>query len=255
MVFSMCFAASFAQPCDRRAVYLSTEFGAGLGLYRDMGSSPLTYRGQELSPRIGVRVERPEWRIQADMGVCGGGYGYRYVKRMHTYGGQASVAFRVLYSVLTGGTWRLWAGGAVEDRADIRYNRALGNASVGISNFVDMNLVGRLEKGVGRWRLHGQVELSPLSLLLRPGFSYMDNYDRDIGNPVANTFDQYHWYIAGGTLAATDIGATLLLGSGNRIGVAYRWHYLTSRTAVSESAPYRFEQAGHAFVVSLDFRL
>ena len=91
------------------------------------------------------------------------------------------------------------------------------------------------------------------SLCLRPGFAYLDNFNQDISNPTTNTFDQYQWYLTGLNQVSTELGAFYILPNGNQLGLSYRWRYLTSRTSVL--APYRFEQAGHALLLTLDFAL
>ena len=81
----------------------------------------------------------------------------------------------------------------------------------------------------------------------------MDNFDQDISNPTTNTFDQYRTYLAAATGVMTDVGATLLLANGNRIGVSYQWGYLTSRT--TRRAPHLFECADHALLFHIGLKL
>lgn len=246
----------YAQQDSPQGVYLGLQGGFGYGLYRDFGASPLTYRGLELTPGLSVNVERTHWRFKAALGLQGGGYGYRVgLSSMHAYGGQLALDFEALHLLHHSGRWQLWAGSSVGDRGDIRYNTSLGNAGVGFANFVNLNLIGRVEMTLGRWKLHGQMALTPASLLLRPGFAYMDNYDRDISNPVANFLDQYHFYLSAFTAISTDLGIALMLNNGNRLGLSYAWHYMTSRATETPAAPFRFEQAGHALLFQLDFKI
>jgi len=246
-----------AQRDNSGGVYVGLQGGFGYGSYRDLGASPLTYHGLELLPGLKVGVERPMWRYEADLGLCGGGYGLRAgFASMHAYGGQLKLGFTALRKVWEKERWQLWAGASLDDRADIRYNSVLQNANVGFSNLVNLNLIGRAEMRLGNWVMHGQLAITPASLLLRPGFAYMDNFDHEISSPVADFAKQYRWYVAGMTIVATDLGATFLLKNGNHVGLAYRWHYLTSRaTADDQTAPYRFEQANHALVVEMGFSL
>ncbi len=251
------FSEASAQQAKDRDIVLGIQGGVGYGLYRDFGASPLTYRGLELLPGIHVAVQKPLWRYETHLVLSAGGYGPQTgIAHLQAFGGQALVGFEAMRSLLEYGRWQLWAGASLDDRFDFRYNSALDNSSVGASNFINLNLIGRAEMRLGQWLLHGQLALSPVSVLLRPGFAYMDNYDHEISNPLADFMEQYRWYLAGATIAATDLGATLLLPNGNRVGLSYRWHYMTSRTTADQvTAPYAFEQAGHALLLELGFKL
>ena len=251
--------AAKAQGCDTSQVLLTLRGGAGLGVYRDMGASPITYRGLEIHPGIGVLVEQPQWRYEALFEVGGGAYGYRpWPDYWHCYGGQAALSFEMLRRVASAGQrgLQLWLGASVDERFDLRYNGNLGNACTGTSNFIRINAIGRAEYRLERWQFWGRLELNPVALLLRPGYAYIDNYDRDIARVAANLFDQHHWYLAGGTGLGTEVGAQLTLANGNRLGLSYRWRYLNSRaTADGVTAPFRFEQAEHALLFNLSFNL
>lgn len=261
--FILFFLALFALPkaqAERdsvQGVYLGLQGGLGYGLYRDLGASPLTYRGLELTPGLNVRVDQPKWRFQAGLGVRGGGYGYSLgISNMQSFGGQFTLGFSALRKTAQHGPWQLWGGVSLDNRTDFRYSSAMGNADVGIANFVNLNLIGRIELSLRHWVLHAQLALTPVSLLLRPGYAYMDNFDSDISSPTANLLDQYRWYLAGATIIASDLGATFVLPNGNRIGLSYCWHYMTSRaTSDNLSAPFCFEQAGHALLFELGFKL
>ncbi|MBQ2539292.1 MAG: hypothetical protein II555_04125 [Bacteroidales bacterium] len=259
IILSLLFFISLAQAQHdaSQGIHIGIQGGIGYGLYRDIGASPLTYRGLELMPGLSVSVWQPLWRFETRLNLCGGGYGNRLgLNYMQAYGGQVRIDFQAMRKTVEMGRWQLWAGASLDDRADIRYNSTLGNSCVGASNFINLNLIGRAEMHLSHWVLHGQLAMTPLSLLLRPGFCYMDNYDHQINNPLSDFMKQYQWYWAGATIVATQLGATLLLQNGNRVALSYRWHYLTSRaTADNVTAPYTFEQAGHAIVFELGFKL
>ena len=63
----------------------------------------------------------------------------------------------------------------------------------------------------------------------------------------------FYGYLTAFNQVSTSLAASYILPHGNRIGLSYRWHYLTSRT--SALAPYRFEQANHAILLTLDLLL
>lgn len=246
-----------AQEVSSRPFFLGLEGGVGLGSFRDYGASPLVLRGPELLS--GVHVERCDtlWRWDAGAALAAGGFGYSVrLSSLFAYGGQLSVHAELLRRMLHGDNWRLWAGVRVDDLFDIRYNSQLSNASVGMSNFIRPRLTSRAEYAYKRWIGYAQLWADPMAVLLRPGFSYVNNYDRDVSNPVACAFDQYEWYLAGCTGLATQVGVRYSLRGGNEVGAAYYWQYVTSRqSAIADKAPWRFQQATHGLVIQLLFLL
>lgn len=246
----------WAVPNDTsKTVKLELRGGAGYGLYRDLGLSPLTYKGIELLPGMAVQVSEARWRRRYFVDLDGGGYGLRVgVGYMQAYGGYCMVGVEGLCRVLDRGVWSVWGGGSVRESFDFRYNSSFGNSSTGMTNCAALGLAGRVECELGRWRLHGQVDLLPLTLLLRPGFAYMDNYDQDISSATANALDQYHSYVSGLPGVDCDFGATLGLRNGNGVTIGYVWHFFTSHTS-GEAAPYSFEQASHGLRVILNFKI
>ena len=241
--------------CDSSAHwYINLQGGIGYGLYRDLGVSPLTYRGLQLHPGISLLLEKSDWRYEAMFQAAGGAYGLRLgVGYIQAYGGHPRLGFKALHSVYDDSHWHLWVGGSVDDLFDIRYNASLGNASAAFGNFARLNVEGCVEYGLCRWLFHAHLQLNVLSFNMRPGFAYMDNFDQNIASPTANTFDQYGSYLVVATSAKTDVGASLLLANGNRIGLSYQWGYLTSRT--SRRAPHLFECADHALLFHLGLKL
>ena len=234
--------------------HLRLQSGTGYGVYRDLGASPLTYRGMQLAPGISLSIQNANWLGEAYLLADGGAYGLRLgFNYIQAYGGHPIVGCRALRNLYDDGRWRLWAGGSLDDLFDIRYNASLDNACVAFGDFARLNVEGRVEYCLRRWLLHAQMSLNVLTFNLRPGFAYTDNFDQDIASPTANTFDQYRIYPTLGTSVSTDWGATYMLANSNRIGISYRWSYLTSRTTAA--APHRFEYADHSLLVNLDLLL
>lgn len=236
-------------------VFLTLDGGAGYGLYRDLGTSPITYRGLEAATSLGVAIEGENWRAQAIIGGEGGGYGLKPgFATMQHYGSLPCIALSAMRKTATNSVFDLWLGAQAEEMMDIRYSASLGNTALSFSNFVNISLLARAEYRLGKLRFHTQFTFALPSLCLRPGFAYLDNFNQDISNPSTNTFDQYQWYLTGMNAIFTQLGASYTLPNGNRIGLAYHWHYLTSRTSPT-LAPYRFEQASHTAMLHFDFLL
>ena len=238
-------------------VTLALHGGAGYGLYRESGASPLTYRGLELHPGFSVRVEKASSRYEAYLLASGGGYGLKARwSYFQAYGGHPVVGFRASFRMPSAAPWQLWVGGSVDDLFDIRYTSSLGNANFGYGNFLRLNVEALLEYHLQRWRFHAAVAFTPMAITYRPGFAYMDNFDQELSNPVANTFDQYVSYLVWAPGTETSLGATFMMRSGNTVGLSYYWNYLTSRVSPDRiSAPHRFDYAGHALILTLGIRL
>ena len=166
------------------------------------------------------------------------------------------VSMCVLRHFADWGPLRIWAGAGVGDMFDIRYNPLLANACVGMSNFAVLSLSTRAEVSVQRWMFYGQMSVLPVALMLRPGFSYLNNYDREIANPLSAAFDQYRTYLTALPGVSTRVGVVRWLKSGNGIALSYDWHYLTSRVSGRENvAPWRMQQASHGLTLQLLFSL
>ena len=234
--------------------FIHLRSGVGYGLYRDLGTSPITYRGLQLHPGISLEIQQLLWRYEGALLVDGGVYGIKpSINYIQAYGGHPLLGFRVWRKMAHHNHLHLWAGGSADNLFDIRYQSSLGNACAGFGNYARLNLEGCLEYTIGSWLFHAQLQLGALSLTTRPGFAYMDNFDQDISSPTANTFDQYHTYLALAAGAATDVGASLLLATGNRIGLSYHWSYLSSQSA--DASPHLFQYAHHALLFHLAFKI
>ena len=238
-------------------VWVGSHGGAGVGFYRDEGVSPLLYRGLEIHPALSVTVRQPQWRFETAASLDGGAYGFTLSPAgLHAFGGQVSVAFRTLRRVYEVNCWRFWVGAGVDNLFDIRYNPQFGNSSVGITNFASLSLSLRAEAQLHGWLVWGQMGFTPVSLLYRPGFSYISNFDRDAANPVECTFDQYQLYGAAATGLSTELGCTRQLTNGNEFGLSYRWHHITSRTTPDGlAAPHRFDQSSHVLMIHFLFNI
>ena len=97
---------------------------------------------------------------------------------------------------------------------------------------------------------YGKLSLPIVGGVIRPGFAYMDNYtsSMNIANTILQDYETFYKWFPGVT---TDIGFYFNLLNGNRIGINYRWDYLTTR----HKGIYRFDNAIHSFNLNLMFNL
>lgn len=250
-------AAAAAPPDSSTHLMIGLNGGAGVGIYRDAGLSPLAYRGLEIHPSLSLDVRGGCWRYEASLSIDGGAYGLTLAPSgYHAFGGQATVAAGVLRRVYATGCWLFWLGAGVDDVFDLRYNPQFSNSSVGISNFARLQLSAMAEAGLGNWTAWGRLWFTPVALMYRPGFAYISNFDRDAANPVSCAFDQYRLFCAAATGISSQLGIKYRLPSGNEVGLSYRWHHITSRTTPDRlTAPHRFDQASHALLIHLLFSI
>jgi hypothetical protein len=95
-----------------------------------------------------------------------------------------------------------------------------------------------------------KLSLPLAGLVTRPGYAYIDNYNSDINtaNTILQDYEVFGKWFPGAT---TDIGLYFNLLNGNRIGLNYRWEYLTTR----HKGFYRYDNAIHSININFMFNL
>ena len=152
----------------------------------------------------------------------------------------------------------LWAGATLGGFADIKSIPSLQNASSCISIFGDLGATGLLQydfafnksKNHPWLTTYFKLNLPLYGIANRPNFAY-------VGNPTINqelTETLFGWKETFGKFfpgVNTDLGLYLNLLNGNRIGLTYRWDYLTT----GKKGTYRYDNAIHSFNLSFMFRI
>ena len=132
------------------------------------------------------------------------------------------------------------------------------NASTGVTAFFNLCAEGMLSYDFafihgGSHNLlsaYGKLTLPMAGLVIRPGYAYMDNYSSDINTD--NTFlEDYEAFGKTFPGIGTDMGLYLNLLNGNRIGLSYRWDYLTT----GKKGIYRFDNALHSINLNFMFNI
>lgn len=228
--------------------------GAGYGVYCDRGMGPLLFEGLEARPTLSFLVERERWRLTASVPLGVGLYMHGIkIGEPSVYGLMPEARLEAMWQVWEREHWRILAAVEGAEIFDFRYLPALGNNGTGSSNFMMLHAGGRGELDAGAWRFHTELMVSPIGHVYRPGYAYIANYDETMENTAADHFGGHEGYLVAGGSVWWHTGATLMLASGNRLELAYRWHHLTSR--VSGECPHRFDRASHTLVVTLLFKL
>ncbi|MBP5535962.1 MAG: hypothetical protein J6X62_04135 [Bacteroidales bacterium] len=252
----------FAVAPTRGQVSLSLSRGAGYAMQRDLGVSPISYQGLAGRMGLGVDVRLPRWSIEIDRGTLAALYEsgtFGEDGNSMGYGISSCQEVCALRQMWTHGRWLLMAGPMLSSNLALKLNPELFNASFGLSGFASLSLKGRICFDFGRededyrhyrFRFYGQQTLSPMTLAVRPGYSYIDNY--------SGTTDQLSAFLETYELMAlaaaewhSELGVKMQMPSGNRIGLAYRWDYCTTYNA----GAWRFDEAFHMAVASFDFIL
>jgi hypothetical protein len=238
------------------SIWLQSGGGANIVHSADMGASPLHYVGAGMNMVQGITANLS--RLQGHLesrGLAGmelnNDLGEIFA---FDFDGRAEVLYRCYdYQDL-----HVWAGGTAQTFMDLKYYPQLMNASVAGSVFfnlhatsmVQLDFLPFLDYDHKLFSIYGKFSLPLFGSVTRPGFAYMDNYTSDLN--VLNTLLQNyetHWIAFPGI--STDIGIYLNLLNKNKIGLTYRWDYLTSRN----KGPYRFDHAVHSFNVIYMFNI
>ena len=239
---------------SRVPVWLNLSAGGTIADCYDNGTIPYSYLGIGGNLGLGATVEWRRCHIQSEgrlsntlLAVSGNAIGI-----------DSKTEF--LYRFFDGkrNRFHLWAGGAFQTNIDIKSISAMMNASTGVTGFINVCAEGMLSYDFAYIRggnhnllsIYGKLSLPMFSAVLRPGYAYMDNYSQDIDiiNAMLEDYESFGMVFPG---ASTDVGLYFNLLNGNRIGLSYRWDYLTTRKA----GVYRYDNALHSINLNFMFNI
>ena len=235
-------------------IWLNLSAGGNIADCYDNGTIPFSYMGVGGNLGLGITVEWRRCHIQNETRV--------FANMLETGGTSFDIDNKTdfLYRFYDSKRNRLhlWVGGGLQTYYDIKEIPSMMNAATGVSAFENLCAEGMLSydfafiRGGGHNLLtaYGKLTLPLAGLVIRPGYAYMDNYSSDIN--VANTVLQE--YVTYGKLLpglSTDIGLFFNLLNGNRIGLSYRWDYLTT----GKQDVYRFDNALHSLNLNFLFNI
>ena len=239
---------------SRVPVWLNLFAGGTIADCYDNGTIPYSYLGIGGNFGLGATVEWRRCHIQSEgrlsntlLAVSGNAIGI-----------DSKTEF--LYRFFDGkrNRFHLWAGGAFQTNIDIKSISAMMNASTGVTGFINVCAEGMLSYDFAYIRggshnllsIYGKLSLPMFSAVLRPGYAYMDNYSQDIDiiNAMLEDYESFGMVFPG---ASTNVGLYFNLLNGNRIGLSYRWDYLTTRKA----GVYRYDNALHSINLNFMFNI
>lgn len=245
------------QPIRKSKVPIWLNYNAGLLVADcyDNGTVPYPYLGAGATLGGGITVEWSRCHIQKDSR-----YFVSYLPDLNGFTVSIDGKTEFLFRCYDGkrDRFHVWAGGSYQTFLDIKNLLDLMNASTGISTFANIRLAGMLQYNLAYIRggshnlitLYGKFDLPLVGMVIRPGYAYMDNYTSDINlaNTILTDYESFTKVFPG---LSTDIGIYFNLINGNRIGLSYRWDYLTTW----HKGIYRYDNALHTLNVNFMFNL
>lgn len=152
----------------------------------------------------------------------------------------------------------LWAGATLGGFVDIKSIPSLQNAATTISIFGNLGATGLLQYdfAIDKSKNHPwlttyfKLNMPLFGVANRPNFAYVGNpaINQELTQTLFGCKENFGKFFPG---VNTDLGLYLNLLNGNRIGLTYRWDYITT----GKKGTYRYDNAIHSFNLSLMFRL
>lgn len=246
------------QPVRKAKVRVWLNAGAGIGFAEtyDNGMAPMSLFGLATGLQTGFTVEWQRYHIQQEMRVPMG----LLLLPLEGYDINVQERIEFLYRVHDGkrNQFHIWAGGAGLFDLNVKQIPSLMNASTGGSFFGNLCAVGMVQYDFeyinggphNLFSVYGKLTLPLAGLVGRPGYAYMDNYTSDL-NSINTILSDYEWFGKAFPGISTDIGIYINLLNGNRIGIFYRWDYLST----GKKGIYRFDDAFHTLNLDFMFKL
>ena len=236
-------------------VWLDLSAGLNYVDCYDVSTVPFRYMGMGTNLNMGVTIEwnrchiRPEFRyfnniLKDPSGTAIGlDFSTEFLYRFHD-GAQ--------------NRFHLWAGGTLQGFFDVKSIPSLQNAATCLSLFGNVGATGMVQydfafnpdKNHNWLTTYFKLNMPLCGTVSRPGYAY-------IGNPainedaIATLFGENEAFGKFFPGLNTDLGLYLNLLNGNRIGLNYRWDYLST----GKKGTYRYDNALHSVNVSFMFRL
>lgn len=238
------------------SIWLQSGGGTNIVHSADKGASPMHYVGVGLNTTQGGTLIWNRFHAHLESRGLASVEMNNALGEIFAFGYDGRAEF--LYRCYEYKDLRVWAGGATQAYMDIKYYPQLMNASVGGSIFFNLHATGMVQLDFlpffdfnhNLFSIYGKLSLPLLGSVTRPGFAYMDNYTSSL-NLMNSFFQDYQTDFMAFPGVSTDVGIFLNLLNKNKIGLTYRWDYLTTR----HTGCYRFDHAAHTFNIVYLFNI
>ena len=244
------------QPVSKSKVpiWLNLSIGGNFADCYDNGTIPFRYIGFGGNISGGITLEWRRFHVQNETRLVGSML--KISGSAIDIDNQTDLLYRFYDSKRN--RLHLWAGGAFQSYIDIKQIPAMMNASTGVTGFFNLCAEGMLSYDFAFIRggshnllsAYGKLTLPLAGVALRPGYAYIDNYtsEIDMSDAFMEDYEAFGKTFPG---LRTDIGLYLNLLNGNRIGLSYRWDYLTT----GKKGTYRFDNAIHSINLNFMFNI
>lgn len=240
--------------------FLFSGIGCGSGSYKDVGTSPLTYRGISVIAPFGFFHEKPKYsfELKTTISYLGGSAANYY--SLNCFSGKLNISYLRSIPLFSEPRLKFQAGGKMSASIAGIYNPAYQNASLNIDYYVSLYagaklvyLFERPQKDIKfsflkfhlphrQYAVHFRLDLPVLLFNGLPTFPYVFEDDTDIFN---------RHYFLGGFHIKSNFGIKRYLKNGNAIEISYIWDMLTT----GSKDLYLLETASHNLLMSFYFKL
>ena len=239
----------------RVPVWLDLSAGLNVADCYDNGTVPFSYMGIGMNLNMGTTIEWGRFHVRPSFQF--------FQNNLIDPAGTAldiDLSTEVLYRVhdAYGKRLRFWAGGTLLGVLDVKSIPELQNAASCLSMFGTIGATGMMQydfafnkaKNHPWLTTYFKLNLPLHGSALRPNYSYIGNptINMETSDALFGDREKFGKFFPG---ANTDLGLYLNLLNGNRIGLSYRWDYLTT----GKKGTYRFDNALHSVNLSFMFRL
>lgn len=249
---------SFPRPVYKSGkvpIWLNTGSGLNIVHCFDQGASPSLFWGVGANMRTGMSLLWDRSYVSCRLEGLANIVMSDAASQAYDFGFE--VETECLYRFYDANDIHFWAGCAFLDYIAINYSPQLMNAALGYSLFVNWKAEGAVTYDFAKYHgshnwltAYGKLSLPMFGFVERPGFAYIDNATGHLmGNEQAES--NRETLFIGFPGVSTDIGLFVNLLNNNKIGVSYRWDYLTTR----HKGIYRFDHANHSFNLTFMFNL
>ena len=254
----------------------------GYGVYRDLGTAPIRFKGLITQPALGLEFGgMRRWTTTIDALTSVGAFEDAVPPTLNfgSYNISNILRFKMRKQLTT--LWALESESKLycfnDDKYplgnkkhfaafsaafgaanifDITVNPEYENASAGVTELFGPELSLRADfflNTIFNWfdfekadkQLHTEFGFMPVAAVMRPGYSYIDNYTST--QPVISAlFDEYDWHLKPFAGLYTDIGIDFI-STFSRVSLSYVWAYYSS----GNNGASRFDHASH--YLALDF--
>ena len=239
----------------RVPIWLDLSVGTNYADCYDVSTVPFKYLGLGVNGEMGLNIEwgrchiRPAFRMISNLFAEPSGSAQDF-----------DFSTEFLYRVYDDKSNRLhlWAGGTLDGFVDIKSIPSLQNAATCVSLFGNLGATGLLQydfafnksKNHPWLTTYFKLNLPLHGLANRPGFAYVGDpaINQDLFETLFGTNEVFGKFFPG---VNTDLGLYLNVRNGNRIGMNYRWDYVTT----GKKGTYRYDHAIHSFNLSFMFRI